>query len=226
MLGHCAEPNPVSRRRSAAAPGAGLADVDELAASTTAAGWTSACAGGTTRTLPPEVDLSRTASSRSHWPMWYATRTPAPARCPSTTRTRKSRSKSPTPGEAERRHRTGYGLVGMRERVALLHGFFIAAHAPTWLPVTAGCRAGTAGPDDHTRRARRRPRTGTRRAADVITDTADVEIVGEAAPAPRLSSSRGSPPGRRRHGHPHAWHGRHRGHQADHHGPATPAWSS
>jgi signal transduction histidine kinase len=113
-------------------PAPGLADVDELAASTTAAGVdVSVCWRGRRRTLPPEVDLSayriiqeslanvvRHADARScevsvdYQDAEVAIEVTDPGRG----------GKGVTG--------TGYGLVGMRERVALLHGFFIAGPRP------------------------------------------------------------------------------------------------
>ena len=113
-------------------PVPGLADVDELAASTTAAGvGVSVCWRGRRRTLPPEVDLSAyriiqesLANVVRH----------ADARCCEVSvdyRDAEVAIEVTDPGRGGNAGTgTGYGLVGMRERVALLHGFFAAGPHP------------------------------------------------------------------------------------------------
>jgi signal transduction histidine kinase len=113
-------------------PAPGLADVDELAAATTAAGvGVNVCWRGRRRPLPPEVDLSayriiqeslanvvRHADARScevsvdYREAEVAIEVTDPGR-----------GGKAVPG-------TGYGLIGMRERVALLHGSFTAGPRP------------------------------------------------------------------------------------------------
>lgn len=79
----------------------GLADIERLAAATTAAGvrvdvqWR-----GERRPLPPDIDLAATASSRNPSPTSSATPASDPARCSSPTTTRRWRSRSPTAGTA------------------------------------------------------------------------------------------------------------------------------
>jgi hypothetical protein len=85
----------------------GLADVDRLAAATTAAGvrvdvrWQ-----GSGVRCHRRSTCRRSASSRSRSPTWCATRAPAPARCPSTVRTRNCPSRSSTAGVAAAAPRT------------------------------------------------------------------------------------------------------------------------
>jgi len=115
-------------------PMPGLADVDELASATTAAGvGVNVCWRGRRRALPPEVDLSayriiqeslanvvRHADTRScEVSVDYRD---AEVAIEVTDPGRGGKSGSVTG--------TGYGLVGMRERVALLHGFFTAGPHP------------------------------------------------------------------------------------------------
>jgi signal transduction histidine kinase len=115
-------------------PAPGLADVDQLAAATTAAGvGVNVCWRGPRRTLPPEVDLSayriiqeslanvvRHADARTcevsvdYRDAEVAIEVIDPGRG----------------GDGVTGTGTGYGLVGMRERVALLHGFFTAGPHP------------------------------------------------------------------------------------------------
>ncbi|MEU6994981.1 histidine kinase [Streptomyces sp. NPDC046465] len=143
MLGALRESEPgqgadCARELAPRGPAEGLADVERLAASTTAAGV--------------RVDVTWRGERR---PLpWCGTRPPPPARCPWSTATRRSSSRSrtaagagagagagavrkPRPTAAERARAprarargTGYGLVGMGERVALLHGEFSAAPRP------------------------------------------------------------------------------------------------
>jgi signal transduction histidine kinase len=113
-------------------PAPGLADLDELAAATTAAGvdvtvtW-----HGRRRALPPEVDLSAyriiqesLANVIRH----------ADARCCAVSVDYLDAEVAidvTDPGRGgEAVTGTGYGLVGMRERVALLHGRFTAGPRP------------------------------------------------------------------------------------------------
>jgi signal transduction histidine kinase len=113
-------------------PVPGLADVEELAAATTAAGvGVTVCWRGRRRTLPPEVDLSAyriiqesLANVVRH----------ADARCCEVSvdyRDAEVAIEVTDPGRGGKSVTgTGYGLVGMRERVALLHGFFAAGPHP------------------------------------------------------------------------------------------------
>jgi signal transduction histidine kinase len=113
-------------------PAPGLADVDELAATTTAAGVdVTVCWQGRRRALPPEVDLSgyriiqeSLANVVRH----------ADARCCEVSvdyREAEVAIQVTDPGRGGKGVTgTGYGLVGMRERVALLHGFLAAGPHP------------------------------------------------------------------------------------------------
>jgi signal transduction histidine kinase len=113
-------------------PMPGLADVDELAAATTAAGvGVNVCWRGRRRILPPEVDLSAyriiqesLANVVRH----------ADARSCEVSVDYRDAEVAIQVTDAGRGGKsvtgTGYGLVGMRERVALLHGFLAAGPRP------------------------------------------------------------------------------------------------
>jgi signal transduction histidine kinase len=133
-------------------PAPGLADVERLAATTTAAGvrvevtWE-----GERRPLPPDIDLSAFRIIQES--VTNVVRHAATAHCRVSVEQRESELSievvdggrggaggGQAPG-------AGYGLVGMRERVALLHGDFSAAPRPgggfrvaARLPVPAGAR--------------------------------------------------------------------------------------
>ncbi|MEI5103062.1 sensor histidine kinase [Streptomyces sp. PmtG] len=134
-------------------PGLGLADVNRLAARTTAAGvrvdvrWL-----GTPRPLPPEVDVS--AYRIIQEAVTNVVRHAGTASCRVTVERRakeltlevvddgKGAGAGAVDGEG-----SGYGLLGMRERVSLLHGEFSARPCPgggfrvaARLPVPAGAR--------------------------------------------------------------------------------------
>ncbi|MFI1678076.1 sensor histidine kinase [Streptomyces sp. NPDC020607] len=118
-------------------PAAGLADVDRMAASTTAAGvrvdvvWR-----GDRRPLPADIDLSAFRIIQES--VTNVVRHAGTASCTVSVDFSEEEltieiedagrgGAGPAHGSA---HGTGYGLVGMRERVALLHGEFSAAPRP------------------------------------------------------------------------------------------------
>ncbi|MGW7367261.1 sensor histidine kinase [Streptomyces sp. NPDC054841] len=131
-------------------PGLGLADVDRLAAATTAAGvrvdvrWR-----GARRALPPEVDVS--AYRIIQEAVTNVVRHAGTHTCRVTVDHRADELSIEVldggRGHGFRATGTGYGLVGMRERVALLHGEFTAApraeggfRVTARLPVPTGAR--------------------------------------------------------------------------------------
>ncbi|MET9378020.1 sensor histidine kinase [Streptomyces sp. NPDC003035] len=130
-------------------PTAGLADVEALAATTTAAGvrvdvrWR-----GERRPLPPDIDLSAFRIIQES--VTNVVRHAAADSCRVTVDSQEDElvievvddGRGEEPGAGP-----GYGLVGMRERVALLHGEFSAAPRPEGgfrvtarLPVPTGVR--------------------------------------------------------------------------------------
>ncbi|MFE5487790.1 sensor histidine kinase [Streptomyces sp. NPDC056527] len=130
-------------------PTAGLADVEALAATTTAAGvrvdvrWR-----GERRPLPPDIDLSAFRIIQES--VTNVVRHAAADRCRVTVDSQEDEllievvddGRGEDPGAGP-----GFGLVGMRERVALLHGEFSAAPRPEGgfrvtarLPVPTGVR--------------------------------------------------------------------------------------
>ncbi|MEU6882116.1 sensor histidine kinase [Streptomyces sp. NPDC046712] len=134
---------------SALKPAVGLADVEALAATTTAAGvrvdvlWR-----GERRPLPPDIDLSAFRIIQES--VTNVVRHAAADSCRVTVDAQEDEllievvddGRGEDPGA-----RPGYGLVGMRERVALLHGEFSAAPRPEGgfrvtarLPVPTGVR--------------------------------------------------------------------------------------
>ncbi|MFE2962469.1 sensor histidine kinase [Streptomyces sp. NPDC059340] len=134
-------------------PAEGLADLDRLAAATTAAGvqvdvhWK-----GARRQLPPDIDLSvfRIVQESITNVVRHAETTACRVtvdyleECVSVEVTDDGRGRGSTTD-------TGFGLVGMRERVALLHGEFTAGPRPEGgfrvtvrLPVPAAATATTA----------------------------------------------------------------------------------
>ncbi|WP_369215053.1 sensor histidine kinase [Streptomyces flavofungini] len=134
------------------APAAGLADVDRLAATTTAAGvrvdvrWL-----GERRPLPPDIDLSAFRIVQES--VTNVVRHAATGSCTVTVEYRDEEItisiEDEGRGTAAPAHGPGYGLVGMGERVALLHGDFAAAPRPGGgfrvtarlpLPAPAGAR--------------------------------------------------------------------------------------
>ena len=133
-------------------PAPGLADVERLAATTTAAGvrvevtWQ-----GERRPLPPEIDLSAFRIIQES--VTNVVRHAATGHCRVSVEQQERELSievvdSGRGGAAGGRLAgAGYGLVGMRERVALLHGDFSAAPRPgggfrvaARLPVPAGAR--------------------------------------------------------------------------------------
>ncbi|MCT2588664.1 sensor histidine kinase [Streptomyces sp. N2-109] len=136
------------RARSPLDPAPGLADVERLAARTTAAGvrvdvrWR-----GERRALPPEIDLSAFRIIQES--VTNVVRH-ADARSCQVSIDQQDAALSievSDDGRGSPAEGSGYGLVGMRERVALLHGDFQAApHAgggfrvTVRLPVPAGVR--------------------------------------------------------------------------------------
>ncbi|GGT67802.1 two-component sensor histidine kinase [Streptomyces atratus] len=114
------------------APVAGLADVDRLAETTTAAGvqvevrWL-----GERRPLPPEIDLSafriiqESVTNVVRHARADACRVTVDYRAGDLAIEVADRGRGDGPASG-----TGYGLAGMRERVALLHGEFSAAPRP------------------------------------------------------------------------------------------------
>ncbi|WP_055613390.1 sensor histidine kinase [Streptomyces phaeochromogenes] len=130
-------------------PAPGLADIDRLAERTTAAGvhvevrWR-----GELHTLPPEIGMS--AYRIVQEAVTNVVRHAGTGSCRVTVDCRDEEltievvDSGNGPGRAAA---TGYGLLGMRERVGLLHGEFSAAPRPeggfrvaAWLPVPAGVR--------------------------------------------------------------------------------------
>jgi signal transduction histidine kinase len=132
-------------------PVPGLADVDELAATTTAAGvdvtvrWQ-----GRRRPLPPEVDLSGYRIIQES--LANVVRHAGAGSCEVSVDYRDAEvaiAVVDSGGGGKGATGTGYGLVGMRERVTLLHGFFTAGPRPDGgfqvtvrLPVPATAVAG------------------------------------------------------------------------------------
>ncbi|MEV5982496.1 sensor histidine kinase [Streptomyces sp. NPDC052114] len=138
-------------------PAAGLADVDRLAAATTAAGvrvevrWR-----GERRPLPTDLDLSAFRIIQES--VTNVVRHAAAGSCTVTVDQREEEIaveiEDDGPGDGRTVPHpsgagTGYGLIGMRERVALLHGEFSAAARPGGgfrvsarlpLPTAAGAR--------------------------------------------------------------------------------------
>jgi signal transduction histidine kinase len=113
-------------------PMPGLADVDELAAATTAAGvGVNVCWRGQRRPLPPEVDLSAYRIIQES--LANVVRHADTRSCEVSVDYRDAdvTIEVTDPGRGGKSDSgTGYGLVGMRERVALLHGFFTAGPHP------------------------------------------------------------------------------------------------
>jgi signal transduction histidine kinase len=133
-------------------PAAGLADVDRLAAVTTAAGvrvdvrWR-----GERRALPADIDLSAFRIVQES--VTNVVRHAGTGSCTVTVEYRDEEIiigiEDEGRGTAARPHGFGYGLVGMGERVALLHGDLTAAPRPEGgfrvtarlpLPAPAGAR--------------------------------------------------------------------------------------
>ncbi|MFI9720016.1 sensor histidine kinase [Streptomyces sp. NPDC052396] len=130
-------------------PMAGLADVDRLAESTTAAGVrVEVCWNGERRPLPPEIDLSAFRIVQES--VTNVVRHAGTGSCRVSIDCRDEEVAIEVVDGGNRRPSTtgsGYGLTGMRERVALLHGEFSAAPCPEGgfrvaarLPVPAGVR--------------------------------------------------------------------------------------
>ena len=113
-------------------PAPGLADVDELAAATTAAGVdVNVCWRGRRRTLPPEVDLSAYRIIQES--LANVVRHADARSCEVSVDYRDAEVEIEVtdPGRGGKAiPGIGYGLLGMRERVALLHGFFTAGPHP------------------------------------------------------------------------------------------------
>ncbi|MGA4838365.1 sensor histidine kinase [Streptomyces sp. G45] len=152
MLGALRQAEPGEAAQAAPLdPSLGLADVNRLAARTTAAGvrvdvrWL-----GTPRPLPPEVDVS--AYRIIQEAVTNVVRHAGTTSCRVTVARRRKelsievvddgRGAGAAGGQG-----SGYGLVGMRERVSLLHGEFSARPCPgggfrvaARLPVPAGAR--------------------------------------------------------------------------------------
>lgn len=124
----CAERESVPR-----GPAEGLADVDRLAASTTAAGvrvdvvWR-----GERRPLPADLDLSAFRIIQES--VTNVVRHAGATSCTVSVHQREEEIaieiEDHGGGAPKAAHGTGYGLLGMRERVALLHGEFSAAPRP------------------------------------------------------------------------------------------------
>jgi signal transduction histidine kinase len=132
-------------------PAPGLADIDELAATTTAAGVdVTVCWQGRRRALPPELDLSAYRIIQES--LANVVRHADAGSCEVSVDYREAEVaiEVTDPGRGGNTGTgTGYGLVGMRERVALLHGFFAAGPHPDGgfqvtarLPVPATAGAG------------------------------------------------------------------------------------
>jgi signal transduction histidine kinase len=113
-------------------PAPGLADVDDLAAATTAAGvGVNVSWRGQRRPLPPEVDLSAYRIIQES--LANVVRHADTRSCEVSVDYRDAELAIDVtdPGRGGKGGTgTGYGLVGMRERVALLHGFFTAGPHP------------------------------------------------------------------------------------------------
>jgi signal transduction histidine kinase len=113
-------------------PMPGLADLDELAAATTAAGVSvDVCWRGRRRILPPEVDLSAYRIIQES--LANVVRHAGARSCEVSVDYREAEVaiEVTDPGRGGKGSTgTGYGLVGMRERVALLHGFLAAGPHP------------------------------------------------------------------------------------------------
>lgn len=126
----------------------GLDEVDRLAATTTAAGVAvEVCRTGERRPLPPEIDLS--AYRIVQEAVTNVVRHAGPAVCRVTLdhRTDALSIEVVDDGRGGAPSETGYGLLGMRERVGLLHGEFSAGPRPgggfrvsARLPLPAGAR--------------------------------------------------------------------------------------
>jgi signal transduction histidine kinase len=113
-------------------PAPGLADVDELAAATTAAGvGVNVCWRGRRRALPPEVELSAYRIIQES--LANVVRHADARSCEVSVDYRDAEVaiEVTDPGRGGKGVTgAGYGLIGMRERVALLHGFFTAGPHP------------------------------------------------------------------------------------------------
>jgi signal transduction histidine kinase len=113
-------------------PAPGLADVDDLAAATTAAGVSvNVCWRGPRRILPPEVDLSAYRIIQES--LANVVRHADTRSCEVSVNYRDAEVaiEVTNPGRGGKSGTgAGYGLVGLRERVALLHGFFTAGPHP------------------------------------------------------------------------------------------------
>jgi signal transduction histidine kinase len=127
MLGalRVAEPAPLG-------PAAGLADVDRLAAATTAAGvWVDVRWHGERRPLPPDIDLSAYRIVQES--VTNVVRHAAATSCVVSLDYREEElaievADRGRGGDTDTS--VGYGLAGMRERVSLLHGHFTAGPGP------------------------------------------------------------------------------------------------
>jgi signal transduction histidine kinase len=122
-------------------PAEGLADIDRLAAATTAAGVrVTVRRRGETRQLPPDIDLSAFRIVQES--ITNVVRHSGTDTCHVTLDYRDDEELAIDVTDHGRGHGTstdtGFGLAGMRERVALLHGEFTAApHAEGGFRVTA-----------------------------------------------------------------------------------------
>lgn len=132
-------------------PMPGLADLDDLAAATTAAGVSvNVCWQGRRRSLPPEVDLSAYRIIQES--LANVVRHADTRSCEVSVDYRDAEVaiEVTDPGRGGKSGTgTGYGLVGIRERVALLHGSFTAGphpdggfHVTARLPAPATAAAG------------------------------------------------------------------------------------
>lgn len=150
MLGALRQAEPGHRPHAAPLhPAPGLADVDALAAATTAAGvrvdvrWQ-----GERRPLPPDIDLSAYRIIQES--VTNVVRHAATRSCQVSIDYRDGELSIEVADSGQGHGDTagaGYGLAGMRERVALLHGDFTAEPRPEGgfrvtarLPVPAGAR--------------------------------------------------------------------------------------
>ncbi|MFF2845635.1 sensor histidine kinase [Streptomyces sp. NPDC058001] len=151
MLGALREPEPGHEPEAAPLhPAPGLADVERLAATTTAAGvrvdvsWL-----GERRQLPPDIDVSAYRIIQES--VTNVVRHAGTPSCAVSIDCRDDAVAIEVADQGNGRVATvtapGYGLVGMRERVALLHGEFSAAprrdggfRVTARLPVPAGVR--------------------------------------------------------------------------------------
>ncbi|MFD4415152.1 sensor histidine kinase [Streptomyces sp. NPDC058476] len=126
------EPRSAASAADRLRPAEGLADLDRLAAATTAAGVrVDVCRRGDRRELPPDIDLSAFRIVQES--ITNVVRHAGTTACRVSVDYRDEEISLEVSDEGRGRGSstdTGFGLIGMRERVALLHGEFAAGPRP------------------------------------------------------------------------------------------------